>query len=251
MIRIALGLATLSCLLSSNVYAAPGHLTPENGSPLRLVLVEDNNDLPQKLSDGGLIGSAVVGVLGASALSWWSHSSDTELYAASALADMALAVGVTNALTFALKSSLQRARPYTYSANYPGTGDKAYTQYQQDDAFHSFPSGHTSNTAAFMFSLATTAAFHLPEMTGRSWMVGGLYALATASTLTVAEMRVQGGYHFYSDVFTGGFIGLVAGVLVPYLHHKLVREFVEPTQTVSMGLSVSQRYQVLALQGSF
>ena len=239
-------------LLPAGSQAAPGHLKPESGSPLRLVLVEDGNALPQQLSDGGVIGAGIISLLGASAISWWAHDSETDLYTASALADIGLAMALTNAITFPVKSLVSRARPYTYSENYPGSGDKAYSEYQQNDAYHSFPSGHTSNTAAFMFSLATTAAYHMPEIESRTWVVGGLYGLATAATLMVAQMRVQGGYHFYSDVFTGGLIGIVCGIMTPILHHKLLRSSEDSnTSNATIGLAHDQDSALLTLGGRF
>jgi membrane-associated phospholipid phosphatase len=248
---IALMVVSLS-LMTASVHAAPGHLKPENGSPLRLVSIEDGDDMPQLLSDGGVIGAGVYGILGAGALSWWAHSAKTELYMASALADVGLALGVTNVITFSLKSALSRARPYTFSDNYPGTGDKAYTQFQQDDANHSFPSGHTSNTAAAMFSLATSAAYHMPQFSHRTWVVSGLYGLATAGTAFVAQMRVSGGFHFYSDVFTGGFIGMVAGIIAPVLHHTFMQEPDKSSAgTISFGLSADNSGVSFSWGGQF
>jgi membrane-associated phospholipid phosphatase len=245
--RAALGFILL--VTSNSATAEPGPLMPESGSPLRLLLVEDGDDGPQKFSDGNLIASGVYGLLGSAALSWWANSSKTELYPASAMVDVALAIGVTNAITFALKSSLNRARPYTFSKNYPGSGDKVYSQFQQDDAAHSYPSGHTSNTAAFTYSLATSAAYHLPKMSHRNWLVVGLYAFATASTMLTGEMRVRGGYHFYSDVISGGIIGMSIGIAAPMLHHNFYGE--EKPQSTSSGLlSLSQNKEQAILQWS-
>ena len=239
-------------MLASPVFAAPGHLKPESGSPLRLLLVEDDDDGPQKMSDGALIASGVYGLLGGAGLSWWANNAETELYPASALVDVGLAIGVTNAITFGLKSALSRARPYTYSENYPGTGDKAYSEYQQNDAYHSYPSGHTSNTAAFMFSVATSAAYHLPQVSYRNWYVVGLYALASGGTMFTGEMRVRGGYHFYSDVISGAIIGMAVGIAAPMLHHNFVGEDKPPSSSTGLrSVNGTQSHTLMQWSGRF
>jgi len=92
----------------------------------------------------------------------------------------------------------------------------------------------------------------MPEFESRTWIVGGLYGLATAATLMVAEMRVQGGYHFYSDVFTGGLIGIVCGIITPMLHHKLLGSSEESnTSNATIGLAHTQDSSVLTFGGRF
>lgn len=237
----ALALIAFSLAIGPTAWADHPHATPENGSPLRLVSVEDSNSAPKTASDLLVGGAAVYGLAGAVGLTFWANGAETDPYFAAALADFGLAVGLTNAVTFTVKSALSRARPYTYSPNYP-TG---YSQFEQNDAFHSFPSGHTANAAAFTFSLATSAALQLPEFSNRRWVVAGLYGVATAMTLTVAEMRVQAGFHFYSDVFAGGFIGTTFGIAGPVLNHLLSEALSTPDPGMLSVAADSESAQLL------
>jgi membrane-associated phospholipid phosphatase len=213
-----------------------GDRVPESGSPLRLVALEDGNSTPGTVSDILAYGSAGLAVVYGLGLSFAAHSAETDDYIASPFADIFLAGALNYLVTFTLKSSLSRARPYTFSANYPEGGGFEYSEAAQDDAMHSFPSGHISNTAAFLFSIATTSTYHLPEYRFRTATLVLLYGLATTGTLVVGEMRVRAGQHFYSDVIVGGFIGTTLGVVVPILNHYLARRFGEKEQ-VTMGLS--------------
>ncbi len=241
-----LAVSAFSLTLSSLSWAEHPHAPPENGSPLRLISVEDGNSGPKTASDL-LVGAAgIYGLAGAAGLSYWAHEAGTDPYIAAALADFGLAVGLTNAVTFSVKSILSRARPYTYSPNYP----IGYSEYEQNDGFYSFPSGHAANAAAFTFSLATSAAYHLPEFSNRTWVVAGLYTLATASTLTVAELRVRAGFHFYSDVFAGGFIGTTFGVVGPVLNHLLAEAFDSPEPGM-LSIAADSKSTQLLWRGTF
>jgi len=229
-----LTLVIIACILSAPIaligseahgQTAPGHSAPEYGSPLRLVELEDKNSTPNTASDILLYSSAGLGTLSGVGLSILAHNSRTDDYTASALVDVLLAATVNNIITFTLKSAVERARPYTYSPNYPSYGDIVYSQDDQDDAFHSFPSGHTSNTAVFLFSVATSAYYHLPQFRGRTTTLALLYGGALTATMVVGEMRVRAGRHFYSDVIAGGLIGITTGIAIPILNHYLTKYF--------------------------
>ena len=82
---------------------------------------------------------------------------------------------------------------------------------------NSFPSGHTSicfTTAAF-----TSYVFsqYYPE-SGWKWGVTGIsFGLAG----TVAALRMAGGCHYFTDVFTGALIGTVSGFIIPWIHTRV------------------------------
>jgi membrane-associated phospholipid phosphatase len=97
-------------------------------------------------------------------------------------ADLFQAQVMGETLAFAVKQATRRSRPQ-------GTG-------------YSFPSGHA--TAAF--ASATVLQRHF------GWKVGApAYAVATY----VAASRVQGKYHYLSDVAFGAALGIVAGRAIP------------------------------------
>jgi len=225
-----LTLVIIACILGAPIalvapgadaQVAPGFTAPESGSPLRLVQIEDNNSTPNTASDILLYSSIGLGTLSGVGLSILAHTRGTDDYAGSAVADVLLAAGVNYLITVTLKRTVDRARPYTYSSNYPSNGDIVYSQHDQDYAFHSFPSGHTSITAVFLFSVATSAYYHLPEFRGRTTTLALLYGGALAATIVVGEMRVRAGRHFYSDVIAGGLIGTTTGIAIPILNHYL------------------------------
>lgn len=104
--------------------------------------------------------------------------------------------GLTQAITFAGKSTIRRQRPYL---KYPDIHTNVY-----DDTY-SFPSGHTS----MAFSTATMLSLQYPK-----WYViapSFLYAGA------VGYSRMYLGRHYPSDVFAGAVVG--AGT--SYLCYKL------------------------------
>lgn len=107
-----------------------------------------------------------------------------------------------------LKMAVNRVRPYMYYSGAPEDDLK------NGDWKNSFPSGHTSicfTTAAF-----TSYVFsqYYPE-SGWKWGVTGIsFGLAG----TVAALRMAGGCHYFTDVFTGALIGTVSGFIIPWIH---------------------------------
>lgn len=104
--------------------------------------------------------------------------------------------GLTQAITFAGKSTIRRERPYL---KYPDIHTNVY-----DDSY-SFPSGHTS----MAFSTATMLSLQYPK-----WYViapSFLYAGA------MGYSRMYLGRHYPSDVFAGALVGVGSS----YLCYKL------------------------------
>ncbi len=117
-------------------------------------------------------------------------------------------LGVTLVLTQIVKYVVRRPRPFTYNPDAPGNKKRQY------DSTLSFMSGHS----AISFTMATAAAYtwQLRHPDGNSKYVvwGGLMSLAA----TTASLRVIGGEHFFSDVLVGGAVGILVGLVVPWLH---------------------------------
>jgi hypothetical protein len=110
---------------------------------------------------------------------------------------------LTNAITMVLKRLVGRCRPRTYE-------DMGCLEYD------AFPSGHTSAVSSFagarIYRLATTD----PDA-GIALRATSL-ALAEASTVGVAILRVVAGAHSWEDVLVGAAIGHATGVLVAATH---------------------------------
>ncbi len=107
-----------------------------------------------------------------------------------------------------LKIAFPRNRPWVYKEAESGPGPES------DPAYDSFPSGHAVMAfAAAAFGVTTFSAY----FPGSPWLVPfaildyGLAALTGAS-------RIFAGMHFITDVLAGTAVGLVCGLLPPYLH---------------------------------
>lgn len=122
-----------------------------------------------------------------------THASDLKNNALQA----GIAVAGTTVMTYALKSSIERARPFVA---YPNR-----IAYKGGGSGYSFPSGHTSST----FALATSLSLAYPK-----WYV---IAPSFAFAATTAYSRMYMGVHYPSDVAGG----IILGAGSAYLTWKL------------------------------
>ncbi len=109
-----------------------------------------------------------------------------------------------------LKGFINKARPYVYNTDVPL--DKRLSR----DAGHSFPSMHTSVSAAACFFAATTYCLYYPESKYKVPVWIGAIVLPALT----GYLRNQSGRHFYSDIAGGYAIGAVNGILFPLLFRK-------------------------------
>lgn len=116
-------------------------------------------------------------------------------------AEIILANGVNVIITYALKFSIDRDRPFD---TYPDIRQKASV----DDA--SFPSGHTSSS----FATATTLSLEYPKW----YVIVPAYTWAS----TVAYSRMHLGVHYPSDIL-GGIITGVGSSYVTYKANKWLK----------------------------
>lgn len=126
------------------------------------------------------------------------------------------ALGVTAALTALTKAAFRRSRPSHYRIG---------SDLSQVQERYSFPSGHTSITAAGMTSLVTTFALRRPNSKWRYPMAAG----AIGWTALTAYGRVAGGRHFYTDVLAGALLGATVGYAIPKLHERKDSPPAEPS----------------------
>jgi membrane-associated phospholipid phosphatase len=125
---------------------------------------------------------------------------------------------ITGSLSWFIKESAGRPRPYAYLPGSERPNNAAY-DVTTAEAFRSMPSEHaTIAFCAANFSLTD----HLISRPAASWQeraavgfIGGFLAGTTAG------LRVEGGQHFPSDTIVGGLIGTVGGVAIPLFHHYI------------------------------
>lgn len=112
-------------------------------------------------------------------------------------------------ITSLIKGVVRRPRPYLYQMNNPDLVIGAYGR-------SSFPSAHTSNTAAATFFFGRAFADYHPDSKLRPY-VWTMAAIVPAAT---GYLRIQAGEHFLTDVIAGYALGASVGYLVPTLHKR-------------------------------
>ena len=162
-----------------------------------------------KKSDAVLLASDIVsGVLfatAAAATAVDAYRANTTEPTADFLTDVLVIAEATAAATLLahiIKAAVRRPRPTAYA----DVGGVSTVQHQL-----SFPSGHTAATAAAAAAWSTTYWLRHPDDGMRWGVVGTSVVLTTA----VAWGRVQGGFHFPTDVIAGALIGAGLGVSIP------------------------------------
>jgi membrane-associated phospholipid phosphatase len=106
-----------------------------------------------------------------------------------------------------LKYAFPKARPYAYASD-------NLTQSQREEAYESFPSGHTTLAFCAATSFSVLAEELAPEKAATPWLIAGAYSAAAAEAI----LRVVSGNHFPSDVIAGALLGSGIGFLVTELH---------------------------------
>lgn len=114
------------------------------------------------------------------------------------------------ALNTAIKYAVGRPRPLVYD---PSFSDQ---ERLSSDAGLSFYSGHSSTT----FAMATAYSYLFTLRHPHSPLVAPMWILTEGAAAFTAGLRVAAGMHFWTDILTGGAIGLALGTLVPFLHTR-------------------------------
>lgn len=142
------------------------------------------------------------------------------------MVSVGVAQGVTYAVTTLTKSAAKRPRPYTYLPHYPHHSDPNRCadpkKLRDSDACHSFFSGHTSQTAAALFSVA--ASYQLFGPTDRPAARTAMWTGAGVGTGLVAGLRVGAKKHFMTDVLVGAIVGTGIGIGSAVATDKLLPE---------------------------
>lgn len=117
-------------------------------------------------------------------------------------------IAITGSMYTLAAGLVYRSRPFVY-------GDKApMAKRLGRGAQRSFYGGHVAATAASTFFIAKV--FH--DFNPGSRLTPYLYAASGGLTALMAYMRIQAGYHFFSDCLLSSVIGTATGILIPQLH---------------------------------
>ena len=118
-------------------------------------------------------------------------------------------------LTGCTKRLVQRKRPYLYNTT-SISEDEKYQLSQENNAYYSFYSGHTSSA----FYSASFISKVFSDIYGRSGWSYTITAVSYSAAATVGYLRITSGNHFPTDVIVGAIIGSTFGLLIPELHKK-------------------------------
>jgi len=165
------------------------------------------NDKGEVFSDAIAYGSILIPFT-----HYFSHHGKEEDFA---VLGMAAEVFLVNSFIIdAMKIGIRRSRPFTYNENLP------IEERIKKSARFSFPSGHTSNAAAFSFFSAKVFSDLHPESKWKSVLWGTAIILPA----TTGYLRYQSGNHFPTDVMMGYIIGASVGYLIPFVHKMKIEE---------------------------
>ena len=118
-------------------------------------------------------------------------------------------------LTFVLKNAFSRPRPFTYLSETERSAVDGYDA-TAEDAFDSFPSGHSSTAWAASMAGVAFLVTERPDLGAGTHFANGFLAggLAAATSL----LRVEASRHFPTDVAAGAALGSATGVVVALIH---------------------------------
>lgn len=108
----------------------------------------------------------------------------------------------------ALKINTQRKRPFVYNEEAP-----VELKYRRQ-VFYSFPSAHTSASAAATFFTAQVFSDYYPDSKWKKWVWIGAAALPAIT----GYLRYEAGRHFITDIAAGYSLGAALGIIIPRLH---------------------------------
>jgi len=118
------------------------------------------------------------------------------------------AMGTTGLLYTSSAMIANRFRPYAYNPDAP------IEVKTSGNVKNSFFAGHPALVATATFFTAKVFSDYHPNMKNK-WI---LYTIAGGAATATGLFRMQGGYHFRTDVIVGVTIGSLVGVLIPHLH---------------------------------
>jgi membrane-associated phospholipid phosphatase len=115
----------------------------------------------------------------------------------------------TQALTQLVKAAVRRPAPLVFDDSLP-----LELRLEDRDAPVSFWSGHAATSFAAATSYTVTFFERHPDNDWRWVVLGVSGALAATASL----LKVEAGYHYWTDILAGAGVGVGVGILVPILH---------------------------------
>lgn len=131
------------------------------------------------------------------------------------------------ALNNVIKFAVRRPRPLAYDPNFD-IADRT-----EPEAALSFYSGHSATA----FAMATSYSYLFMRRHPGSKLIVPVWLISEAMAVTTAYLRVHAGKHFYTDVIMGAVVGSAIGLLIPFLHRRVVPESVA-SRLAGLHLSV-------------
>jgi membrane-associated phospholipid phosphatase len=118
---------------------------------------------------------------------------------------------------FLLKKGVSRPRPFTY-LDVDERSSKGPNWATSDQTFESFPSGHATIAWAATAQAVSSLAVRRPDLPPSIHFLHGAAAgwLATA----LCRQRVEGGFHFPTDVLAGAALGTAIGGAIPLMRAR-------------------------------
>lgn len=133
------------------------------------------------------------------------------------LLEQAEATLLAEGASFLLKKSVSRPRPFTYLEVY-ARSTEGPNWATSDQTFESFPSGHATLAWAATAQAVSSLALRRPDLPASIHFLHGAAGGLLATAL--CRQRVEGGFHFPTDVVGGAALGSVIGAAVPLLHAR-------------------------------
>ena len=138
------------------------------------------------------------------------------------------AIALAGSEAGAIKIITGRARPYKTEDNAANFG---FFRGLTNDAYRSFPSGHTASAFAFAAAISSETQSWWPDT---RWVIGPiLYGGATLTGMS----RIYNKAHWASDVMAGAALGTLTGVKVVRYEHSHPRNWLDK-KFIRMGVSV-------------
>jgi membrane-associated phospholipid phosphatase len=134
-------------------------------------------------------------------------------------------------ITVTTKLAARRPRPYTHS---PDPRIQEFADLEGGDAYVSFFSGHSSAS----FTAATAGSLLFAARSDDLYARHTLWGLDFLMAGITAQLRVRGGRHYRTDIWTGGAVGIGVGLLVPWLH-DLDFSRVRPSEVMVAGAATA------------
>ncbi len=120
-------------------------------------------------------------------------------------------------LTRLAKISTERKRPFMYNnSTIPTEERENLAQLENNLAYHSFYSGHTSSA---FFSAVFLSKVYTDNYGKTKWSYV-IWGISLSLATTTGYLRCKSGWHYPSDVIVGAISGSAIGYLIPTLHKK-------------------------------